>query len=59
MWYYPDDQSKINVIILIFNWADTWDHWAFVLCPQSGILKNIAFGKLNLFTSWGKGVWDF
>jgi hypothetical protein len=37
---------------------NTQDYWVPELCPSSGILKNTAFRKLDLFPSSGEGVGD-
>jgi hypothetical protein len=31
------------------------DYWIFLVCPSSGIVKNTAFRKLDLFPSSGEG----
>jgi hypothetical protein len=35
-----------------------WDFWGFGLCLSSGILRNTAFRKLDLFPSSGEGEGD-
>jgi hypothetical protein len=43
------------------QFGNTWDYWAFGLCPLSDILKHTkepAIWKLDLFPSSGESVGD-
>jgi hypothetical protein len=40
---------------MVYN---TYNYWAFGLCPPSTILKNITFQELNLFQPSGEWVGD-
>jgi hypothetical protein len=48
--------SLIYSILMNADVGNTRDYWVLVLCPSSGILKNIMFRKLDLFPSSGETV---